>query len=234
MADLVVITPSRGRPRQLAELAHTVRTTTDGRVEVVGLVDDDDPQRATYKALPCDIWTGPRKSLSGWTNFAARVLLDGPPAECPRFLASMGDDHRPRTRNWDLYLIAAIEALGGSGWAYGSDLLQGENLPTAWVVSADVTRALGWMMLPACAHMYVDTAVGELGRATGLITYRPDVAIEHLHPLAGKADWDDTYLATNSAAQVAADHDAFEAWRRDGLVADVDRVLVATAARVGG
>lgn len=224
MPDLVVITPSRDRPRQLGEFAHAVRATTDGRVEVLGLVDLDDPQRAAYKALPCDIWTGERRSLSGWTNLAALTLLglDDP----PRYLASFGDDHRPRTADWDLKLIEAIESLpGGVGIAYGNDLFQGAALPTAWVVSAEVVRAVGWIMLPTCVHMYVDTAVLELGRAAGCIAYRPDVVIEHLHPYAGKADWDASYRETNTTARYEADRAAFMAWKRDGLAAAVDRVL---------
>jgi hypothetical protein len=52
----------------------------------------------------------------------------------PRYLASLGDDHRPRTKGWDRRLIDAIESLGGApGIAYGDDKLQGAALPTAWV-----------------------------------------------------------------------------------------------------
>lgn len=221
MSDLVVITPSRGRVGQLDELTRACHDTTTGRVDVVGLVDDDDPYRAAYKGLPSThVWTGPRRSLAGWTNYAAQILLDCKPSEGPRYLASLGDDHRPRTRDWDLRLIEAIEQLDGPGIAYGNDLLQGEQLPTAWVVSADVVRALGWMMLPGCEHMYVDTAVAELGRSAGRIAYRSDVVVEHLHPLAGKADWDASYRETNTDARYAADRFAYEAWKRDGLEAD--------------
>jgi len=223
MADLVVITPSRDRPRQLNELTHAVWETTGGRADVLGLVDFDDPQRAAYKALPVRIWTGERKSLSGWTNHAALALLDGP--EPPRYLASLGDDHRPRTRDWNLKLTAAIEALpGGVGIAYGNDLLQGGHKPTAWVVSAELVHAVGWMMLPTCGHMYVDDAVLALGQAANRIVYRPDVVIEHLHPAAGKARWDDSYRASNATARYEADRQAFEAWKRDGLAADVAKV----------
>jgi hypothetical protein len=223
VADLVVITPSRGRLRQLNELAYAVWHTTAGRVDVLGLVDDDDPQRAAYKALDCRIWTGPRRSLSDWTNFAAAQLLTGGPT-APRYLASLGDDHRPQTHDWDLKLIEAIGSFGGSGIAYGNDLLQGARLPTAWVVSADIVSRLGWMMLPTCRHMYVDNAVLELGRALGRIAYMPHVVIEHLHPLAGKAPVDESYRESNSAERYAEDRAAFEAWMRDGLAADADKV----------
>jgi hypothetical protein len=225
MADLIVITPSRGRPRQLNELAHAVAETTSGRAEVLGLVDLDDPDRAAYKALSCRIWTGPRASLSAWTNYAATNLVGPNQLEPPRYLASLGDDHRPRTMDWDRHLIDAIEQqLDGPGIAYGNDLLQGAALPTAWVVSAEVVRAVGWMMLPSCEHMYVDAAVLALGEAAGRIAYVPSVIIEHLHPIAGKAAWDDSYRASNSGARYAADAGAYEAWRRDGLAADAAKV----------
>mgnify|MGYP001121582182 FL=1 len=220
MADLVVITPSRGRPRQFAELTAAVRDTTDGRVEVLGLVDDDDPTRRDY--MPRWVWTGPRRSLSGWTNIAAQTLLNGDAA--PRYLASLGDDHRPKTKDWDLKLIAAIEAMDGPGFAYGNDLYQGPALPTAWVASADAVRRIGWMMLPACEHMYVDTAILTLGSAAGRITYRSDVVIEHLHPFAGKADMDQSYRESNAAERYAADKTAFERWRDTQLAADVEKL----------
>jgi len=220
MADLVVITPSRGRPAGLREMVEAVHSTAGGAVEIVVGLDLDDPTRDEYTDPPVgrgrelSMIQGERRSLSGWTNYLANLVLDDSP-DAPRYLASLGDDHRPRTPGWDLKLIEAIEALPGPGFAYGNDLLQGKNLPTAWVASAEVVRALGWMMLPGCEHMYVDTAVLELGKAAGRIAYRPDVIIEHVHPLAGKADWDASYRESNAESRYAADRAAFEEWLRN-------------------
>lgn len=228
--DLVVITPSRGRPRQLNELAHAVAQSTRGRAVVVGLVDVDDPKLAHYRALPCVVVSGTRKSLSGWTNHAAHQLvttawswLTGQ-REPPRYLASLGDDHRPLTPDWDRKLIAAIEAMDGPGWAYGDDGLQGANMPTAWVQSSELVRGLGWMMLPTCRHFCVDNVVLYLGTEAGRLAYVPDVRIEHLHPVAGKAAWDDTYSAAAIPANVQADRWAFTNWRLGGLAADARTV----------
>lgn len=229
MDDLVVITPTRGRPAQFGELCAAVHTTTNGRVPVVGLADDDDPTLGIY--LESKLWrvnVGPRRSLSGWTNHAALAMADS-----VGYLASLGDDHRPRTKDWDLRLIDAIEAMDGPGFAYGNDLFQGQVKPTAWVVSPEVVKAVGWMMPPGCEHMYVDDAVLHLGLSAGRIAYRPDVIIEHLHPYAGKAEMDESYRATNSAERFAADRVAFEAWYRDEMPADVAKVkaLVREVAR---
>jgi len=238
MADLAVIVPTRGRPERFAELVTSVHRTAVGSVEIWPGIDTDDPSDylSPLRGLPgaeMIVGTrGGRRSLSAWTNDLAERALDGLMGEPPRYLASLGDDHLPRTTAWDRTLIEAIETLpGGVGIAYGNDLLQGPDLPTAWVVSADLVRAVGWMMLPTCAHMYVDNAVLELGRAAGCIAYRPDVVIEHLHPAAGKAAWDDSYRASNAAARHQADRQAFDAWRGAGLAGDVAKVKALVEAR---
>lgn len=226
MAELAVITPSRDRPVQFAEMAATVQATAGGDVAVHGYIDHDDPEFDAYwsqASASVYITAGPRRTLSGWTNLGAQTVLAAPDA--PRYLASFGDDHRPRTKNWDRVLIDAVEQMDGPGIAYGNDLFQGERLPTAWVVSADLVRAVGWMMLPACEHLFVDAAVLELGRAAGRIAYRPEVVIEHLHPVAGKAAWDESYRASNAGRRYEADGRAFVAWRDGGgLVADAEKV----------
>lgn len=217
MAELVVVTPSRGRPAGLREMVEAVHSTAGGAVQVVAGLDHDDPTDYLETMLGYEgdviVYRGERKSLCGWTNHLAMQALDGP--NPPRYLASLGDDHRPRTPDWDLKLIEAIEAMDGPGFAYGNDLLQGAKMPTAWVASAEVVRALGWMMLPSCEHMYVDAAVLELGKAASRIAYRPDVIIEHVHPLAGKASWDESYRESNAESRYAADRAAFEEWLRN-------------------
>lgn len=225
MAELAVITPTRGRPARFAELVDAIVRTSALEAQLWAGLDDDDPSDyfAAHHSWPLVIGTrGERRSLCAWTNELAARALDQP--NPPRYLASLGDDHRPRTAGWDRKLIDAIEQMGGTGFAYGNDLFQGEAMPTAWVVSADIVRELGWMMLPTCAHMYVDKAVRELGRAAGCISYRPDVVIEHVHPLAGKTGWDESYQESNSQRQYAADAAAFEAWQADGLAGDAERV----------
>jgi GT2 family glycosyltransferase len=229
MVDLAIITPTRGRPRQFAELVEAVNQTAAGDVQIWAGLDYDD--ESDYLAALVDVpgagrivsYRGERRSLSAWTNFLAAQAVES--SEPPRYLASLGDDHRPRSGCWDRDLIGAIEQLGGSGIAYGNDLLQGEKLPTAWVVSADIVRTLGWMMLPVCDHMYVDDATLALGQASGRIVYCPDVVIEHLHPEAGKADWDESYLASNADERFAKDGEAFTRWQREGgLAADVAKL----------
>jgi len=224
MDELVIITPSRGRPRQLRELIDACDSTAEGAVRVLPCLDNDDPDLDEYrKILPsAPRLVGDRKTLSGWTNHAAQILADR--SDPPAYLASLGDDHRPRTKGWDRRLIEVIEAMDGPGIAYGNDLLQGERVPTAWVVSVEIVRTLGWMMLPACEHLYVDNVVRDLGLAAGRIAYRPDVVIEHLHPAAGKAAWDESYQRSNSSHMYARDLNAYQEWKTFHLPGDAEKV----------
>lgn len=217
MSDLAVLVPTRARPERFATMAEACLNLAAGAVQVVAYVDDDDPELDAYREVArtrARLLVGPRLGLSQATNFAATWVLNprnGPP---PRYLASLGDDHMPRTAGWDWTLA---QACGRVGWAYGDDRVQGKRLPTAWVQTANLARLLGWMMLPACQHMYVDNAVLALGRAADCISYIPQVVIEHLHPAAGTAQVDDSYRESNAPARYRADGEAYRAWLADGL-----------------
>jgi hypothetical protein len=129
----------------------------------------------------------------------------------------MGDDHRVRTRGWD---AALAEAAGWWGVAYGDDLLQGEELPTAVLMAADIVRITGHMAPGVLRHLYVDDYWKALGQQLGALAYVPGVVIEHLHPSAGKAELDDSYLETNHPDRYAADRAAWDSYRADGPMAE--------------
>lgn len=150
-------------------------------------------------------------------NFAASAIE----ADLYGFI---GDDHRMRTFGWDDLIAADFEQLDDSGFVYGDDLSQSENLPTAVFISGDIVSRLGWMAPPVLTHLYVDNAWLLLGRALGKIKYDPHVVIEHLHPSSGKAEWDEGYLRVNSQAMYDADRAAFEAWQASELMADLARI----------
>jgi len=157
------------------------------------IVDEDDPKQADYQymLMGAPYWahciTNSYYSKIGpILNAASRNS-----AKVCSHIAFMGDDHMPQTFHWDQFLV---ESLGDRpGVAYGNDLLQGANLPTMCVISSDVIKALGYMCPPGLQHLYLDNFWLELGRALGNLHYLPDCIIEHIHPLAGKAEMDAGY-----------------------------------------
>ena len=218
--DLLIVMPSRGRPQNIARLLDAVHATARLRTLVHVAVDDDDETLPQYQAVmakagkPGDaLETGPRKGLGGWTNEVA-VRRAGE----FRFLASFGDDHRPRTPGWDRALVAAIGEMGGTGFAYPWDGVR-EDIPEAVVMSSDIVQALGWMCEPSLSHYFVDNVWADLGRHAGCIRYLRAVAVDHLSPTSGKVAGDATYAA--SSEKITADHEAYAAWHADRMADDV-------------
>lgn len=226
MRDLLVITPSRGRPQRLTEMLDATLSLSRAATDVAVAHDRDDPEFAGYLALSASLaedqrvlwYSGPRRSLTGWTN---HVALEQAPHY--RAVASLGDDHLPRTEGWDKMLLDAIREAGGTGIGYGDDLLQ-RTLPTAAVVTCDIVMALGWMCLPGTSHYCVDNTWLDLGQEAGCLAHRPEVIIEHMHPHAGKAPSDATYNDAGGFSEGHPDWVTYQDWRAGRMAADVATV----------
>ena len=228
MAELVVIVPSRGRPGQAAELAEVCSHTCSADTRLVIAVDADDPALPDYDRALLDYGSAyvaavdPPAGHVGAINAGAREALRW--KSRPYALAKLDDDHRPRTKGWDAMMLAALDQMGGAGIVYGNDLLQGQNLPTAPVISTNIVQALGYMGPPCLTHLYVDNFWLDLGRQAGCLRYLPEVVIEHMHPMAGKAAVDDGYQRVNAPQQYAADGGAYERYAAGQLLEDVAKV----------
>jgi len=194
---MCVVVPSRGRPENAERLAQAFKDT-GAEADLYIVIDNDDPKwneyakSENYKKLPADNKTGGcAKSL----NTGAVLLLDITKYPLYDYFVFMGDDHLPRTPGWDK---AFIQALGhNTGIVYGDDLLQGANLPTAYGMSRDLVNELRGMTFPGCVHLFFDNFVKQLGLDLEYLKYLPDVIIEHMHPIAGKAEMDEGYERVN-------------------------------------
>ena len=222
--SVIVLCPTRGRPQAALEVLTTFEATVadEQYTDIRFVVDADDPTLPDYSRLVGDyhVMVGPAPSnMVKALNWAACKLLDD--VLGIEILGFVGDDHRFRSDDWDTIVRAA---LAEPGIAYGDDLFQRERLPTQAFVSADIVHALGWMALPGCRHLYVDDAWAHLGAAIGNLIYMPDVVIEHMHPLAGKADWDEGYRRVNDQSVYNSDWIVFDVWRTSQLAADAERV----------
>ena len=235
--SVVVVIPSRGRPKAAKQAIDAIRdcavlvSTT-----VVLVVDDDDPCRDEYVALR-PFYTGSSRiaaevsvvvlrgdetgSLIRATNTISRRIASADPEA---IIGNLNDDHRVRSRGFDRWVT---EALAKPGIAYGDDLIHGERLPSAPFVSAAIVNALGWYFLPTAEHMYGDDALRVLGLALKRIHYLPELIVEHLHPAVHKGEWDDGY--ERAYASVEADKAAFNDWHARFLKRDLRAVTRALA-----
>jgi hypothetical protein len=221
--DLLVITPTRGRPGRLTEMLDGTLALSRAQTDIAVACDADDPASAGYADLRWRdnervIWyTGPRQSVSGWVNQVALEQMHG-----YRALMVLCDDHIPRTEAWDSLLLDAIGQMGGTGIAYGDDLLQGANLPTAAMISSNIVAALGWMAEPGMKHYHIDNVWKDLGEGAGCLAYLPGVILEHCHPFAGKASYDVTYTEESNLGP--HDQAAYSRWCEERRAADVATV----------
>jgi len=203
--NLVVLVPSRNRPQNIADL---IKAFDDTKTEsdLIVIVDDNEPEMDAYLQLGCDIFVVEKrgKGMAKPLNFAAKHF-----AHKYRHFAFLGDDHRPRTKNWDVAFINALDKLE-TGLVYGNDLLQGENLATAIAMTGDIVNALGGMVPPEMIHLYLDNFWMRLGNDLNALRYMPEIIIEHLHPIAGKAKWDQGYKDVNAEEVYSADKKAFD------------------------
>ena len=221
MKDLVILVPSRGRPQNIEDLLFSLQETKTAS-ELIVIVDDDDETLDQYIELGCKIMMIAKqgKGMARPLNFAANIFKDD-----YRHFAFIGDDHRPRTEYWDQKLINALDEVG-TGIAYGDDLLQGENLPTAVAMSGDIVRALEGMVPPGFIHLYLDNFWMQLGKDLKSFIYLPDVIIEHLHPVAGKAQWDENYRSVNAEEVYSADAKAFDQYINSQAYQDLLKALL--------
>jgi hypothetical protein len=213
-----MIVPTRGRPQNAAALVGAWDTVTGPEAELLFAVDDDDPTLPQYLALGTSMHVGERLRLGGTLNEVALKFADDYDA-----IGFCGDDHLARTSGWALRFLAELDRLG-TGMVYGDDLIQGPNLPTAIAMTTDIIRALGYMVPGGLVHLSIDDAWLALGRAIGRITYLPDVVLEHMHPIAQKAEWDAGYAEANDPAQYAADGQRLADWKLFQMGADVERL----------
>lgn len=212
----VLIIPTRGRPGNADRLFNALAdTSSDLLHRVCFAVDHDDPALPEYeKKLPPGVVRRVEATPQRMGPVLNTVAMAY--AEDPDFthIGFMGDDHMPRTEIWDELLV---DALGGDpGVAYGNDLVQGGQLPTACIIDARLIRALGFMAPPGLQHLFIDDFWRDLGLAVGNLAYEEDVVIEHLHPAAGTADWDDGYRKNNAQSQFIFDESRYTIFKEEG------------------
>jgi hypothetical protein len=228
MADLVAVVPTRGRPERAGRLIEQIERTRRADTHVVLSVDFSDPTFGAYESLLgaerewLHMWAvDDSQEPSGHVRAINEAVMNARPAWQlnPKAFAKLDDDHWPLTEGWDAAMLDALDA-PGVHIVYGDDLLQGENLPTAPAMSAELLMTLGWMGPPVLRHLYVDNFWRDLGRAAGCLYYLPRVVIEHRHPFAHKAAMDEGYARANAPEQYQADKAAYEAWLVDPLGQD--------------
>lgn len=219
---IAVVMPSRGRPEQANEAVKSFYDTRRHDSQIYIAADATDSRLLDYGIQTRTPVYETIGTMVARTNDLALSLPEDIIGWC-------ADDNRFRTLGWDCDVQRAFDK--GALMVNTNDLLVGNEKGGVFFARADVIHALGYFLLPSQEHLYVDYAFTELGKAAGVLTYLGYTIIEHLHPYANKAQWDNNYRAVNNPLQDEIDRNAFEKWRREGFERDVEvvkRCLVKT------
>lgn len=242
MADLVVIVPTRGRPGNAAAVVQAWIETGafEQGAALSFVIDESDPCRREYLETIAVVGAGhevhivtdggPWRPMVPKLNSAAEMYARGDDELLG--LGFAGDDHQPRSRGWARRYIEVLRDLG-TGIVYGADGMRAGQeypLPTQWAMTTDIVLSLGRMIPADVEHLYCDNVIRDLGRAAGCLVHLPDVMIEHMHPLAQKAQLDEGYRRVNSTGQYVRDKAAYAEWRYEGGF-DRDVALVRSLTR---
>ena len=213
----LVILPSRSRPESVERGVKALQEHS--RISDICVAIDDD-QSELYPRLDGVIYeVNPRLRMNGTLNLVANKYADK--YETIYFL---GDDHLVKTPGWDEILYESIKERG-YGLSYGNDLLQGQKLATAVMMSTNIIRAIGYMSPPKLIHLYMDNFWMSLGQALDCLKYEQRAIIEHLHYVAGKADNDAQYQEVNSPEMYKKDQETFLEYVKTDLKSDLEKII---------
>jgi glycosyltransferase involved in cell wall biosynthesis len=187
-----MILPSRGRPQNLDRLYKSVLETASNpeEVELCIRIDKDDPA-----SLQAELWSAAnvrqviddRRTLSILWNEAAAVATGS-------ILLLCDDELVLRTPGWDATIWTLFEASSDKILlAYGQDGIQNERLATYPFVHRRWVETLGYFCPPYFECDHNDSWLDAVARAIGRRVHLPLLHLEHMHPIAGKAEWDTTH-----------------------------------------
>lgn len=174
------MTPSRGRPEQLARMARSIRTTAVHPVEIIVWLDDDDPAMADNLAI-CNLFgmkwiVGPRDVIhsSRWD----RCL----PKANGNILLHLNDDLVFRTPGWDRMVKDFFDASPDKLWVVGGDdgYLHSATLAPHPIVHRRWLNTLGYFIPPYFDGEYGDTWVSDLAARVDRLKFLPFLC-EHMH-----------------------------------------------------
>ena len=220
LSDLLVLVPSRERPQNVARLGAIARETMHGAGSLLFIFDEDDSQleaqcaAANESRWPYEIQenliTVPKVNLA-----TSRHLDDAP------VLMFLGDDHIPRTDDWDNEIVKSFTDLDGTGYVYPWGLGRTDT-PEVCAISVDIVKALGWFGLPGINHFYVDNVWADLGNGAECMIFRKDVILEHMHWTFGKGPVD--HINHRAIVLTAQDEITYLHWRNKQMAADIATV----------
>jgi Glycosyltransferase like family len=219
---LLVMCSSHNRPDRVQDTIKSFNETKSEGTELIIYVGENDPKieeyRKALKELNQKHIIGPYKTMVEVLNCLSCEYYPDLP-----YYAEVNDDHIYRTKSWDKKLIEAIDKKKGWAISYGFT----ENLPTAIMISGKLVKTLGFFLPPNFLHTFVDNYILDIGNALDLLIQVPDVVVDHMHYIFGKAELDDNYKFVSQASTLIKGEEDFRYWRENCRENDINKIKTA-------
>ena len=179
--SVAILCPTRDRPKELMSMIESVRKTSDATV----LVWIDQDQRYRYPVEPPDWW----ERLGARVKYGERI---GPVAAANALVSEnqdfdaygfVTDNSTLTSKNWDSWLLGAIQALPGGLAVVSPWHDQGEHVDMPFV-SRDWVNLVGWYACPECRQYCWPTVTGLIGEMTA-ICHAPKQCFGLVHDYVG-------------------------------------------------
>ena len=223
MKKLLVMVPSRGRPKRLEEFLDSFDRTHSSGTDLFVYLNDNDPKKEEYGKIPGlrFLHSGKQLYLAEAYNHIFKIYPDYD------YYSLLNDDHYCITPEWDRKLIDIIEKKGGTGLACCEDNLTDWKKfqhPSGMVISGNIPRSLGYMVWPKIQHIGIDCFFKELLTPLNMLYHTTDVVIEHRHWTNGKALLDENYRWVYHKDQYQYGMSMVEEYKRIQLQKDIEKL----------
>jgi len=182
-----ILCPTRGRPKQVKEMAATLLENSTVPPEIVFYVDDDDPTFPESLDYPdYKVMRGPRIIMGEMWNRCLELATG-------EILGQSNDDFRYRTKGWDDMVRRAFAAFPDRMiCVHGDDGVWGAQFGTHCFLHKTWVETTGYLTAPYFSSDFCDTWFNDVFNAVNRRVFLPFVT-EHLHFLANKGEVDKTH-----------------------------------------
>jgi hypothetical protein len=190
-ADISLIHATRGRPERASKCRKDwiIRAKHPELIEHIFVADGDDEASAPLMQCRSIVVAPGGGCVAAW-NAGAQVSQG-------KILVQLSDDWVPPW-NWDEELRARMDTSKPQVLAV-SDGHRTDDLLCMAILTRKRYEAQGYMFHPQFTGVYSDNYFTDCAKRDDVIVQARDLVFEHLHPVFGKAEMDETYAKQNSS-----------------------------------
>ncbi len=204
MSDIAVVVPVLNRPNHAAPIMESLRASTENAAVYAVVSERDTRTESAWIVAGANVLTSPLMTFPEKVNYAYSVT--GEP-----WLFLTGDDVKFHA-GWAEELLRV--AAGTGALVVGSNDLanprseDGSHSPHMLISRQYIAdQGASWdgrgvVCHEGYRHMFVDDEIVTVAKQRGVFAFAKDAVVEHLHPVAGKAEVDATYRLGWSYADV--------------------------------